>query len=110
CIDKTSAVELTTRTQVQGTGVPSPSLQNRSISSPGALGGRDRFVSTQLPAQAWRHLDMSRNESIGVGRRVFPRSIVAGALAPAAMIAALSPARAQNAAPTQFTEMTVEQL
>ena len=50
---------------------------------------------------------MSRNESIGVGRRVFPRSIVAGALAAAAMIAASSPARAQA---TSFNEMTVAQM
>jgi amidase len=53
---------------------------------------------------------MSRNECTGVGRREFPRSIVGGALAVAAVIAAPSTARAQNGAPTQFNEKTVAEL
>ena len=53
---------------------------------------------------------MSHNESNGVGRRDFPRSIAAGALAAAAMIAVPSAARAQNGAPTQFNEKSVAEL
>ena len=53
---------------------------------------------------------MSRNESNGVGRRDFPRLMAAGALAVAAAIAAPSPARAQNGAPTQLNEKTVVEL
>jgi amidase len=53
---------------------------------------------------------MSRKECTEVGRREFPRSIVAGALAVAAVIAAPSAARAQNGAPTQFNEKTVAEL
>ncbi|HEX9605417.1 MAG TPA: amidase [Myxococcales bacterium] len=53
---------------------------------------------------------MSRIESNGVGRRDFPRLMAAGALAVAAAVAAPSPARAQNGAPTQLNEKTVVEL
>ena len=53
---------------------------------------------------------MSRFESNGVGRRDFPRLMAAGALAVAAAMAAPSPARAQNGAPTQLNEKTVVEL